>query len=337
MFEVIQKVVRIRNYTLILAAIFIFVISSLIIHLIEPETFPTLFIGFWWVMTTVTTVGFGDYAPVTVAGRIFGIILYLVGIAIVGVLIGKIVDSFSTYHKLKEEGRLSYNGKDHFIVVGWSSKAKKTTQELLIAKEHSDIVIIDKQSTSPYIHARVHYIQGDPTTPDTLKKANILQATSVCIFAAEPINDAIEADGKTLLIASAIENYASENNHPIYTIAEILKEKHIPNFKHANVDEFIVSNEVFSELMAQSAIYNGSTRLFMQLLTRHRGDDIWEIPKRPDWVIYDDAFTALKTQGANLIADHEDLSIIRRLNDRIPVDAKLYIICDEKTYKKVIS
>ncbi|MFY0405684.1 potassium channel family protein [Solicola sp. PLA-1-18] len=40
----------------------------------------------WWAMTTITTVGYGDYAPVTVTGRIVAAVLMLSGIALLGVV-----------------------------------------------------------------------------------------------------------------------------------------------------------------------------------------------------------------------------------------------------------
>jgi voltage-gated potassium channel len=40
----------------------------------------------WWATTTVTTVGYGDYFPVTLQGRLVGVALMLVGISVVGVV-----------------------------------------------------------------------------------------------------------------------------------------------------------------------------------------------------------------------------------------------------------
>ncbi|WP_206441741.1 ion channel [Streptomyces boncukensis] len=38
----------------------------------------------WWAMTTTTTVGYGDLAPVTADGRVYGSILMVIGIGTMG-------------------------------------------------------------------------------------------------------------------------------------------------------------------------------------------------------------------------------------------------------------
>ena len=42
--------------------------------------------AFWWAVVTMTTVGYGDYVPVTFAGRITAMVLMTFGIGIVAVL-----------------------------------------------------------------------------------------------------------------------------------------------------------------------------------------------------------------------------------------------------------
>jgi voltage-gated potassium channel len=46
-------------------------------------TFPD---ACWWVLTTITTVGYGDHYPVTLTGRLVAIALMLAGIALLGVV-----------------------------------------------------------------------------------------------------------------------------------------------------------------------------------------------------------------------------------------------------------
>ena len=53
----------------------------------EDAQITNLLDAFWWVSATVTTVGYGDVVPVTDLGRLMGIALMFVGIAIIGTFI----------------------------------------------------------------------------------------------------------------------------------------------------------------------------------------------------------------------------------------------------------
>lgn len=77
------------------SVIFVFLlmmISSLVIYSVEhdaqPEVFKNGFSGFWWAVATLTTVGYGDIYPVTVIGRLFGAVIALLGIGMVGIPTG---------------------------------------------------------------------------------------------------------------------------------------------------------------------------------------------------------------------------------------------------------
>ncbi|MDN7240744.1 potassium channel family protein [Planococcus sp. N028] len=335
MFELMRKIVKVNTAKLVLFASVFYILSAFIIHYLEPEEFPTPFIGFWWVMTTVTTIGYGDYSPTTVPGMLFGIFLYLFGIGLIGIIIGKIVDFYTYFRRLKMEGKLRYKGKNHFVIIGWSKSVEKTINELLNNKDiESDVVLIEGLEEAPFAHEQFHFIRGNPTDTEVLKQANIDEAHSVSVFASEN-EDEVLRDGKTLLIATAIEEYAEQQNKPIYTIAEIVHEDHIRMFQYANVNEFILSGESFPHMMTKALLHHGSSLLFTQLLSHSYDEHIWEINPSPKWRTYGDAFEELKKEGANLIASGTDLSIIRRLEEPIPHGARLYVLCDQETYKKL--
>lgn len=62
---------------------------------IQPEAFGSIPRALWWSIITLTTVGYGDVAPVTAMGKVFASIVALSGIAFVAMPTGIIAAAFS--------------------------------------------------------------------------------------------------------------------------------------------------------------------------------------------------------------------------------------------------
>lgn len=57
-------------------------------HEAQPEVFVNAFSGFWWAANTLLTVGYGDVIPITLAGKICGVILTFLGVGMVAIPTG---------------------------------------------------------------------------------------------------------------------------------------------------------------------------------------------------------------------------------------------------------
>lgn len=326
-----------NNWILILATLTLVLSSSYIIYYIEPETFTSPFEGLWWTMTTVATVGYGDVSPTTVNGKIFAMFLYIVGIGLMSIFIGKVIDFFSIRKRLKEEGKLKIATKNHILLINWTKKAAITLEELLKTFQHIKVVIVDENlAKNPVQNERVEFVHGNPANIDVLHQANILNSKSIMVFSPDDLLTASQADGHTLLIASMIKGIEKENNKQIYTICEVSNSNHIHAFNHVNVNEYITANDTAAHLAARSILFNGSSEIIRQL-TSHEGYDLYSISKKQEWRTYEDASKALITKGALLISNGNDMSIINHPNNPIPDDAKLFIICNDETYLDIIS
>ena len=86
--------------------ILIFTVSSGIYyfeHEAQPETFKSVFHSMWWAVVTLMTVGYGDVVPVTIGGRIFTIIVLILGVLIVTVPAGLSATSLMKAREIQEE------------------------------------------------------------------------------------------------------------------------------------------------------------------------------------------------------------------------------------------
>ena len=63
-------------------------------RVLDHREYPNIFIGMWWAIQTVTTVGYGDVTPKAVAGRIVAALVMLEAIALVAIITAAITSTF---------------------------------------------------------------------------------------------------------------------------------------------------------------------------------------------------------------------------------------------------
>lgn len=228
-----------------------------------------------------------------------------------------------------------YRGENHYVYIGWSPKTKKSIDEVLLTEPKAQIVIIDHIREEPYDHPNVHFVHGDSSDEDVLRKANILKSKRVAIFADDRINDPLLADGKSLLIASAVEALSNVEKVDLHTVVEVCEERHIPKFKHVRVDDFILANDSVSLLMAKATLQPGTTAIFRKLLSKSSSGSIRQLSPRPEWKTLRDAASALFEEGATLMALNDQLEFSDGVDRELSPDDVLYVVCHDETWERL--
>ena len=81
----IMRILNARSVTFGLALTFVglSLIGGILIRFVDHENFSSVGLGIWWALQTVTTVGYGDVVPTTLAGRVIGGLVMAIGIAFI--------------------------------------------------------------------------------------------------------------------------------------------------------------------------------------------------------------------------------------------------------------
>jgi voltage-gated potassium channel len=70
------------------------VVFGVVERLVDPDTFDNIWLGMWWAIQTVTTVGYGDVVPESTAGKVIASFLMLGGLSLYAVVTGAITSVF---------------------------------------------------------------------------------------------------------------------------------------------------------------------------------------------------------------------------------------------------
>jgi len=212
--------------------------------------------GMWYLLETLTTVGYGDTLPVTYWGRMVGFIFLLSSFGVYGFIIGQISNFMSTLKEQKDLGLNGTNFHDHVVMVGWNEFGHSVITHLIgagrkvavITKDRSNIDIIREYYTTN----EVYTLFSDYNNFDLIEKAANLKKASIVFI---NLNDDTE---KLVYIINIKKHFANLN----YVVT--LDNGNLKNtFQNAGVTYAISKNEISSKLLA-SYIYEPDVALFSE-------------------------------------------------------------------------
>lgn len=91
-----RRGLRPRDAAFLIVAVWLVavIVFGIVEHFLDDRTFPTVWLGMWWALQTVTTVGYGDVVPQDSVGRAIASLLLLGGLALLSVVTATITSGF---------------------------------------------------------------------------------------------------------------------------------------------------------------------------------------------------------------------------------------------------
>jgi voltage-gated potassium channel len=258
----------------------------------------------WWTMVTMTTVGYGDLYPQTVAGRfLIGFPTMLLGISIMALILEKVQNGF-VQRSRKERGLIRMENKEHILILGFpgedyvSEIVSEIRQE--DGMEKSDIgIVTDKISIiPPYLaEQKTVFVAGNPGAVDILQKANVKEAKRVIVLA-DSRNS--ESDGVTLMrILNVCKCCIGQRP---YIVAECLDRENEDVIYQAGADEVVSVEALSAGLIVNGMVSKGINPVLKDLLTNGYGLQFYmeEVPSSYIGKLFGDVLKSLYEKECDL-------------------------------------
>lgn len=262
---------RMKRLFLILAALMS--VQILIIWAVEDLS---LFESIWITMTTVSTVGYGDFAPKTYIGRISTILIMFVGAI---TLLTLIVSDFIEYRFYRREriitGRWIYKMKDHIVIIntprsGGAQYFMRFASQVRAVPGYETIPIMlltrqFPQGLPPELSdCGVVHFHGSGSDPDALKAVHTGSARHIIVLAAD------EADPGSDSLTFDIAHRLSESNLGGRTTLECVSDHNRERFKALGIRTIIRPVRTYPEIMVRAVVAPGSEKVLEDLFNYER-------------------------------------------------------------------
>ena len=256
--------------------VFILVVTSIgfIVSSIEAinnnSMYTNFFDGLWWSLVTITTVGYGDKFPQSVAGRIFAMLLMLSGIALTTLISGTIASIFVERRIREGKGLQMIKAKDHIVVCGYNKNILSVIEGLTHALEKPTIILVNSMDSNDFesLQASVpgavlKFVKGDFTQDKLLNMASIKTARS-CIIIPDYNRETgfSNADEKTILACLTIRSLTPD----IHITACIVKPESRSHLLRTHIDDIILQDEFISFLITASGCNSGVSEAVTAML-----------------------------------------------------------------------
>ncbi len=244
---------RLHAMLLIGAAIFFVVVGGLIFAATQHLPVTT---GWYWAITTATTVGYGDVTPKNASGRFVASVVMLTTIPLLAGAFAVITGSAVArgVRRILEMGARFPEGS-YVLVLGMHPAVSVVLQELENAGETA-VVVADVDPSAVPRHA--HFIRGDPTSDDVLARGRPAGAARVLIAA--------ENDGDVLVSAVLVRQEA-----PGVPITALVSSRRlIPALKDLGVAQVLSPDDLTGHAVAKGLEAPHAGELLMHLV---RGEE----------------------------------------------------------------
>ncbi|WP_452598177.1 potassium channel family protein [Pontimicrobium sp. MEBiC01747] len=196
---------------------------------------------------TITTVGFGEVAPLDANAKIFTIFLILTSVVVVGYALTIITEHIVNRNSLEELKQKKMKKKidnlsNHIIICGYGRNGKQAAKKLLAHNRPFVIIEKDKDIIEKFQEEGVAFVYGNANEDDTLLEAGIDRASTLI--------SALPNDADNLFVVLS----ARQINNEMQIISRASQETSYNKLKLAGANNVILPDRIGGDHMASLVV-----------------------------------------------------------------------------------
>ncbi|XP_067139806.1 calcium-activated potassium channel slowpoke-like isoform X3 [Centruroides vittatus] len=285
--NVLKTSSSIRLAQLVSIVISVWLTAAGIIHLLEnsgdPEDFgedepPSYWTCVYFLIVTMSTVGYGDIYCHTTLGRAFIVLFILVGLAVFASCIPEIIELVGTRAKYAGEYKREH-GKRHIVVCGhitYDSVSHFLKEFLHEDREDVDVEVVFLHRKPPDLELEglikrhfttVEFFQGTVMSPIDLQRVKVNEADACLVLSNKYCQDPDAEDAANIMRVISIKNF-SDHIRVIIQLMQYHNKAYllnIPSWNWKRGDDVICLAELKLGFIAQSCLAPGFSTMVANL------------------------------------------------------------------------
>lgn len=259
-------------FYILFGVIFVSILNVLLVSVekdAEGSSITSFSDSIWYMIVTLTTVGYGDMYPISSVGKIIGYVYVFSSLGILGFLFSTISNRIYT---MLEEKKLGFQGtdfKDHIIFFGWNDFSKLVAGEIIHTNKKLAILTENKDSVDliydQFGKKNLFVLFSEYQNPEALQKLNASEAAVIFL--------AIQNDSDALMLVINIKNQYPNAK----MVVSLQNSKLKSTFMAAGVTYIIAHNEIASKLVASYIFEPDVAELNTDLISSARKDTDFDI------------------------------------------------------------
>lgn len=200
--------------------------------------------SFFMAIITMSTIGYGEVRVLSDYGRMFTIVLIIIGVVVASYVVTSVVELFTSEEFLEQiryrrRRRALEKIKNHTIICGFGRLGRNLAKELQTRNRPFIIIDIDAETVEDCRHLGFPSVQGNAADERVLNDAGIDQARSLVAAA--------DSDAENVFIVLS----AKSMNPNLEIISRCNSEHSVPKLKMAGVSTVISPHAIAGQRVAQ--------------------------------------------------------------------------------------